>query len=513
MNEKKISVNFGMIRRDVLRHWPIWVMASVWYLLFVFMVNTTSRYNLSLINIGNKISENIMISLTENTAFLAYFLGFAAAIAAFGFLGKKKNDNFFEALPFNRASLYVTRYIFGFIMWLIPCLFIFIVEIFQSLVLDAAMFTELLEWLVSAIIAYLFWYSLGILFMVLCGRVVMAGVCYFGFSAAGIVMSFGIDSMNKLCFIGYNSGTGFSGTPFAILSPLEYIFSLGVGYKYIDSRKYIGIFDSANILKIFVVLFAGIIMAVLAYLLYKKRKSERTGDNIVFSTMKVVFSYVLSAVTAVTMTFMLTLIIVYHDDRMAHRASDRIAILIILCIVGFITFLASVMWVERKFKIFTKKNLLKAAVFTVILAVCGVGYMHDFFNVEGYVPKAKNVSNISIPNNNGLFPNEERNLLMINEAAIEKTIELHEIILEDMYELESFYDNTDAVYYMEGDGFNSYYFNIYYTMKNDMRVSRSYEIIKGSHLDNKLRKFIEDNKEIFEKEQYIIYDLEAGYND
>ena len=23
----------------------------------------------------------------------------------------------------------------------------------------------------------------------------------------------------------------------------------------------------------------------------------------------------------------------------------------------------------------------------------------------------------------------------------------------------------------------------------------------------------EDNKEIFEKEQYIIYDLEAGYND
>ena len=82
MNEKKISVNFGMIRRDVLRHWPIWVLASVWYLLFVFMVNTTSRYSISLINIGNKISENIMISLTENTAFLAYFLGFAAAIAS-----------------------------------------------------------------------------------------------------------------------------------------------------------------------------------------------------------------------------------------------------------------------------------------------------------------------------------------------------------------------------------------------------------------------------------------------
>ena len=87
MEGKKISVNPRMIKRDIIRHWPIWVMASIWYMLFVCFVNAASRYSFSMIDADKKISEKIMISLTENTAFLSYFLGLAIAIAAFGFLG------------------------------------------------------------------------------------------------------------------------------------------------------------------------------------------------------------------------------------------------------------------------------------------------------------------------------------------------------------------------------------------------------------------------------------------
>ena len=62
MNEKKVSVNPGMIGREVLRHWPIWAMASVWYLLFVCMVNATSRYSFSMLDADKNISENGRIS-------------------------------------------------------------------------------------------------------------------------------------------------------------------------------------------------------------------------------------------------------------------------------------------------------------------------------------------------------------------------------------------------------------------------------------------------------------------
>ena len=499
MEGKKISVNPRMIKRDIIRHWPIWVMASIWYMLFVCFVNAASRYSFSMIDADKKISEKIMISLTENTAFLSYFLGLAIAIAAFGFLGKKRNDSFFESLPFNRISLFVNRYIFGFVMWLTPCLFIFVVEIFQSLVLGSVMFTDLLEWLISAIIMYLFWYSLGVLFTVLCGRVVMAGVCYFGFTVAGIVLSFGLNCMNMLCFIGYSSGTGFIGTPLGILSPIEYIFSLGMGYRYIDGNNYIGVFNSGSPEKIFVVLLTGILLTVFACFLFNRRKPERTGDNIVFPTMKVVFSYVLSVVTAVTLTFMLTLIIIYTNDHIAHREKDRIAIIIILCVVGFITFLGSVMWVERKLKIFTKKNMLKALIFTTILAVSGICYMHDVFNIEGYVPKAENVKYINIPNSYGFFGEGRKSLTAKDEEVIEKMTEFHKIILDNMDELESFYDDTDRAYYMNGEWTGEYYISLNYRMKNDLSISRNYVIAEGSNLDNKLKAFIYENKDIFDK--------------
>ena len=170
-------------------------------------------------------------------------------------------------------------------------------------------------------------------------------------------------------------------------------------------------------------------------MLFKKRRSEKTGDTFVFSWMKTVFCYALTFVTSVVLALILVVMIIYTDDGMAHRVSDRIGTLIILCIVGFILFIGSIMIVEKKFKVFNSKNMLKALIFTVVLGLVGVGYMHDMFNIEGYVPKSSQLNNINLTIYGHFISNKNDRLTVNYKKMMDKITELHKLIVDNIDEL------------------------------------------------------------------------------
>ena len=58
------------------------------------------------------------------------------------------------------------------------------------------------------------------------------------------------------------------------------------GYSEMDPTT---IFVDGATGKFIVILVAGMILTAASYLLFAKRKEERTGDNIVFNGMKIVF--------------------------------------------------------------------------------------------------------------------------------------------------------------------------------------------------------------------------------
>ena len=246
MNTKKLDFKWKMIKRDVLRHWPIWVTSFIVYVFVVFLVNSFARGFMSTVT-PYEVTTTIVGSLIELTHFMAFCIGILAAWASFGFLGKKKKDYFYEALPFSRLSLYVNKYLFGMIISLLPCFAMFIVEIFHILFLSGSFEIVLLsKWLIIAIIEYIFWYSLAVLFMVLCGRFLMAASCYFMFSFVGIGLRFLIELSNDFCFIGVKSGFGDGNSVLGILSPIEYINSIEIVkmkelIKSIDSTAFLAI--------------------------------------------------------------------------------------------------------------------------------------------------------------------------------------------------------------------------------------------------------------------------------
>lgn len=488
---KKIEFKGKMIRRDVLRHWPIWALSFLVYVFVVFLANSFSKGFLSS---ATKYDFTVVIisSLVSLTHILALSVGLAAAWAAFGFFGKKKKDYFYETLPFSRLSLFANRFLFGFIICILPCVAMFFIELIQILLKSGNFaFLMLLEWFVTAFVEYLFWYSLAVLFFVLCGRVMMAGFCYLMFAFVGLVLRFFIELANMVCFIGVSSGLGNGDSILGILSPVEYIFGMELTILRIDyiSGETSDVFMEGALAKYCVILIAGIISALAAYFLFNKRKSEHTGDNIAFKGMKYVFCSVISFVATLAMSMILYTILFYKNDEIAHHSGERVKMIILMAVTGFVIYLISSMIVERRLKVF-KTNWLKAVIFAVAVSMIGLGYLHDVFNIEGYTPNIKDVQKIDMNTYDTKFneafklEGKKRSVTITDEDVISAIIDIHKIVISDI-------DDTVRTYADDYDDYYTLYFS--YTLNNGSYISRYYRIKEGSNLDKKLMDYLNNN--------------------
>ena len=496
MYTKKPEFKWKMIKRDVLRHWPIWVTSFIVYVFAVFLVNSFARGFMSTVT-PYEVTTTIIGSLIELTHFMAFCMGMLAAWASFGFLGKKKKDFFYEALPFSRLSLYVNKYLFGMIICLLPCFTMFFIELFQILVLSGSFeIVLLLKWLITAIIEYAFWYSLAVLFMVLCGRFMMAVSCYLVFSFLGIGLRFFLEISNAFCFVGVSNGFGDGNSVLGVFSPIEYINSIEITFFRIDYNlnETSNVFMDGAAGKYVVIFITGILIAVVSYLLYTKRKEERTEDNIVFNGMKIVFSSIVTFFGNIYLATITYLIIFYNNDnRIAHKPAERVKLIILVAVIGFFGYLISSMIVEKKLKIF-KSHCLKALIFTVIISLIGIGYLHDVFNIEGYVPDTEDIDYININAHDSIYKElykttgKERSVIKIyNKETIKVITEIHEIITDNI---------EDIVNTPYNQGLDYYSFHFTYELKNGSTVSRSYSVREKSGLFNKLQEYIMENIDV-----------------
>ena len=497
MEDRKAVLSRTMIVRDIFRHWPIWTISFIFYFFTVWLSNSVAKSFMSGERDLNS-AVTVMDSLISVTTVAAFVMGLAASWAAFGFMENRRKHYFFESLPYSRRHLFINRFVFGFALCMIPCIAIFFMELFQMFALCGSFeMIMLLKWLLSALCEYFFWYSFGVLFFTVSGRAMMAVFCYIFFAVVGYLLSLYMELCNMACYIGFNMGTGSGNSVLGIFSPLHYVFGIQIS-DYWDYEKVGGVngqlFLDGSALKLCVLFFAGVILTVAAFFLFKRRKSEKTGDTLVFKGMKYIFSWMITFFATLSVAFLLYGTIFYTNDAIAHRPVERVKIIVILSIVGFLLFLGSCMIVEKKFKVL-KANWLKALIFTAVLAFLGTAYLHDAFNIEGYIPKQDEVKYIHSNKEDMLFEiyfseGTSRIKTMSESSAIEVMTGLHKLILDNMDELEEMYTHTGAYDLSKGREINYYYLSISYKLKNDTNITRYYMIVEGSELDGKVRDYL-----------------------
>ena len=494
MESKTSFFNFKMIRRDIKMHWPIWAITLAGYLLSCTTIISLEGNHGLFSSFGSNpdfvVAYDIIEMLNGFTQLFSACLGFVVAAAAFGYLGKRRKHYFYESLPFTKLSLFATRFLFGICILFIPVFSIYIIEILQSTLHGYCAIGELTQWLIISIAEYLFWYALGILVIVISGRLAMAGFCYIAIAVVWLVFEAVLDVYAQLLYFGVHSGLGllFNLSDKNIFSPVEFFESIDPNYS---SEVKMDLYPDGTFLKVLIALVAAALLVVLAYVLYKRRKAEKTEDNFVFAPVKVIFSYCFAFFFSLGFTLFFTGLFISSDEGQAHIASRCIGILVLIIICGFIGYMASCMIVEKRFKIF-KENMVKCCIFLAVISIFMIAMFHDVFRIERYVPDKNNCTEAAIASDY-TYDQISYSRRYYQKQAVDKLVEAQQMIIDNMDDLvftaRSYWDYERVSYN-----------NISLTfVEKGKSFRRNYYVRENSKLDKMLEQFFDENRDIFKK--------------
>ncbi|MBR4343565.1 MAG: hypothetical protein IKP88_12835 [Lachnospiraceae bacterium] len=520
MESKKLSFNTKMIFRDVIRNWPIWAVTIAIYLLSITGLFGLYRYFDST---NDQVAADIIELMMTVTEFASIILGFVVALAAFGYLGNKRKHYLYEVLPMNRMSMFFTRFLLGVIIMSIPSVIIYLVELIQvAAVSGYFLIGPLSTWLLINTVQNLFWFAFGTLFMVISGRKLMAGILYVAFSLVGLAVEYTMAIFNSIMFIGY--GGSVSDTEIfhiGILSPAEYMIVSGMGT---NRDGYVGLDGYFGVTNLIIVLAAAVVLIILGFILYKKRRAERTDDNLVFKGAKTVCAVIFTLIFSIEGLLVLLGLFLNRSEGISHSAGVRMCVIVLIILLSIAGYFIACMIIERRLKVVTKKSLIKALILSGILTLFAILYINDVFGIEKKVPKtdelaAARVTGPQITTREiNDFYNEGINL---TEEELNAITGLHKLIVDNMDELAEMYDSRYEDYYPEGyNSYSSYdgfepkvrqviYARIYihYYLKNGKHYYKNYYISLDSHLYEKIKEYVAKYPNIFfeARQEDIIY--------
>ena len=386
-------------------------------------------------------------NLTENRNFgfeaMHLILPVVAAVCVFSYLNKTNSVGFVHALPFSKRTLFATNYLSALGLSFVPYLINWVICVICMASGNSEFKNYMaasLVWLLSTLVIHCYILSFAVLACVVSGNGVIALLTGFAFNflAHALLLS-GIAYGVSFLFGFVNDGIG--DTVF-YLSPWSCtIYDDGIG--------------GWALLIYFVIAVA---IALLADVLYHRRKLERAGDSYVFGWMQTIigflFVYFLTSVTG--------LMFFEGFGIMAY-------------VMGFIIgFLVGQMISLKTLHIFNKKSLKNLVVFAVIMALIVTAFAVDAFGFEKRVPKAENVRKVEYV---GMSPqNVYSTMYFTSEDAINNAVALHQDIVNDLDAVKAEAEEDS----WEGDYLYPYVtVRLKYYLKNGGTMTRSYKLKTG----------------------------------
>lgn len=451
MKSKTSCFNKTIFKKNMTHFWPIWLIALGWNLFvlpFSLYMTNANRGDVSQMTdaelAGQKTLELVQHIQTFASPIILFLFAVAAAMAVFSYLYTSRAANTFHAFPVTRKELYVTSYVSGLSFLILPELIGFL---FGTIVAAASGYTEipyLLKGLLLAAGISFFMYSFTVFIAMFTGQLIAVPVF------AGILNVLFVGACMLFASIRSQISYGFTGSyelgKWGILSPLVYLYSK-VGYDCDYSGqipKVLGINGGTTVAGYAV---AGIVFAVLAYLIYRKRQIECAGSLLSMPWISPVFRWGVGVCGAM----------LFGTIFGSMFSSKFIPLLIFGVLFGIVFFLIAQMFVEKGFRIFKKHLMVECGVFAAGMILLFVGVEYDFLGQEKKIPDASEISYVTLNGRNTMTTDDEK--------WIEEIRGIHQDIITSKKEFESMSDDHTRDYVQ-----------ITYYLKNNTIFRRAYTI-------------------------------------
>lgn len=456
--QSKISFfNKTIYKKNITHYWPLWfgyLIISLFEIPFgIFLSGRELQYY----NYSGEILKtertyqyvNLMKMLVEPG--LLFLVALLVAMVMLSYLYNHRSANMLHSLPMRREELFFTNYLSGLSFLLVPKLVATLIGVFVCAAMGITELQYLMVTFLYIAAMLTFFYSLAFVIGMLVGQFWAFPVAYLFLNFAEVMMEGVMKSLlANLCFgLGYN----WDFSKLSVLSPVVYLTSHAfIRIDYLIDGTYRYTILGANTVLIYFLL--SIPLVLLALFIYKKKAIETVGDLITIKSLRPVFRWVITICGG--FAFAMIFGQIFYDTA---SAKEEFAIIVFATIINsvFFFFIAQ-MFLEKRFKVFTKKRFLEVGVGSLILIAVLATMEWDVFGIEKKVPKPEDVEWVGFENSNSMLTDKEE---------IEVVTDIQRQIISEKAELEKGVHANP----------NSYCnFMICYKMKDGTYLKREYDI-------------------------------------
>lgn len=402
--------NRELLRGALLRTWPLW---AAYTLIWLFLLPVTLFIHLSdrhIVYSRPTLSYELLNTGLSSGVMMAAVFGIFFAMAMFAYLTSPRATNGMHAMPIRREGLFLTHYLAGLFCQVVTLLVSFALAALVTAAFGVFDGYAVGTGLLLCVLLVLFFYSFGVLCMVCVGQILAGAVFYGILNFLFVGMEALLRSFAGNFLYGYDGrSSAFSTAP---LSPLvEIVRSLSVVYVYDDAGTrfgttyYSSTYDGIDPLgptgvRVFglgtlaAYAAAGLVLAALALLLYRKRRSEMTGNTVAIGWLRPVFKYGVALCSAFSLGQLLSYFVFELTDS-TYTAGALIGTIACMIFAGLIGYYAAEMLLKKSFRVF--KTSWKGALATsAVLILIGLSFPLDLTGYQTRVPEQSDIVSATV---------------------------------------------------------------------------------------------------------------------
>lgn len=458
--------------RSQLKHtWPLWLGYTA---LWLFLVPVMLFSELSAYQGGYSAADASYLLLNTGVRggiFISFFFGLFFAMLSFSHLTQSRATNGFHALPVRRETIFLTAYLTGLFCQLSTILVTFLLGAAVSAPLHLSFWSVTAAAMGSAMLEAVFFYSFAALCMVMTGQILAAPVFYFVGNILVPGMEYLLRNFAGNFLYGYSGQTDVA---LGFLSPPLYMY-FKVGIASIETCEsdsyyvtaYALVRGSLMILAAYAL--AGLVIALIALLLYRTRKSEMTGSTVAFPWAVPVFKYGVAFCTAVSLGQFL-----YYFLFGQYRSSGNDSLpgtILCMAAAGLVGYFVAEMLIRKSFRVF-RAGAKGAAIVALALVLLGVAMSFDLTGYEKRVPDESEIESVYYTFS-GMT-----NVTTDDADTIRRLTAAHRAIVENRKELARIAEAWDAdtlpTSQSDYDDMEPFSLRLTYYLKDGSQLSRSY---------------------------------------
>lgn len=424
--------NSTVLKKDITRFAPVWGLYAIFSLMAFFLLWESEG---NAVRFANSACHVMQVMGVVNFAYATI-----CALILFGDLFNTKLCNALHSFPLRREGWFLTHCAAGLLFCLVPNT--------VSALLAAALLQEYCYlaflWLAIMLLQFLFFFGAGV-FSVMCAgnRLGAAAVCgIFNLLAAVVTWLFATFYDPLLYGIDLNTEPYLNFSPLIGFHHSEYI---STSYDKMESATIFNGFLASDWQYLFIAAGVGVLLLVLAVLIYRKRHLESAGNLIAVKPMGPVFLIIYTLCAGAVM---------YYVSEIFNGAA-RYVFLLLGFAIGFFT---GRMLLEKKVNVFQPRAFLT---FGILLTVFGVTVGLTKLDPAGftrYVPEVQDVKQVEIS------PNAATRYYSSNTCIL--------TVPEDIETITSIHQDLVTV---RREGFESD-LHITYTLNDGRTVERHYRL-------------------------------------